>query len=59
MTKNEWNEYQRKYKKFKYKQISLILRKGEDDDVIEYLSQQESKAGYIKKLIRKDINAKS
>lgn len=59
MTKEEWNEYQRKYKKFKYKQISLLLRLGEDDDVIEYLNQQESKAGYVKKLIRKDINAKS
>lgn len=56
MTKDEWNAYQRKYKKFKYKQISLLLRIGEDDDVIEYLSQKESKAGYVKKLIRRDMS---
>lgn len=59
MTKDEWNAYQRKYKKFKYKQISLVLRIVEDDDVIEYLNQQESKAGYVKKLIRRDMNEKS
>lgn len=56
MTKDEWNEYQRKYKKLNYKQISLLLRLGEDDDVIEYLNQQESKAGYVKKLIRRDMD---
>lgn len=56
MTKDEWNAYQRKYKKFKYKQISLMLRIVEDDDVIERLGKQKSKANYIKRLIRRDMN---
>lgn len=56
MTKDERNEYQRKYKKFKYKQISLMLRIVEDDDVIERLGKQKSKANYIKRLIRRDMN---
>lgn len=56
MTKDEWNEYQRKYKKFKYKQVSILLRRGEDEDLIKYLNGKESKAGYVKELIRRDMN---
>lgn len=61
MTKEEWNDYQRKYKKLKCKQICLWFRLGSYDDVlIEHLNRQENKTSYIKTLIRKDLeNAKA
>ncbi len=35
--------------------LNLKLNKTTDADILEKLSQVESKQGYIKKLIRKDI----
>ena len=35
--------------------ISLKLNKGTDADILAWLEQQESKQGYIKSLIRKDM----
>lgn len=37
------------------KQICLRLNKRTDADIIEWLSHQQSKQGYIKGLIRKDM----
>lgn len=56
MTYEEFKAYQRKYKKFKYKQVSILLRRGEDEDLIKYLNGKESKAGYVRELIRRDMN---
>ena len=55
MTYEEFKAYQRKYKKLKYKQVSILLKLGEDEDLIKYLNGKESKAGYVKELIRKDM----
>ena len=35
--------------------VNLKLNKKTDADILEHLDQQESKQGYIKGLIRKDI----
>ena len=59
MTYEEFKAYQRKYKKFKYKQVSILLRRGDEDDIIKYLDGKESKAEYIKELIRIDMKAKN
>ena len=44
-----------KYNKEKTKQFSIRLVISKDGDILEKLSNQESAAGYIKKLIRQDI----
>lgn len=35
--------------------VSVVLSKKNDADIIEHLEPMESKSGYIKKLIRKDM----
>lgn len=37
------------------KQLCIRLNKKTDADIIEWLSHQQSKQGYIKGLIRKDM----
>ena len=44
-----------KYNKDNIIQISVKLNKSTDKDIIDHLDQVESKQGYIKDLIRKDI----
>jgi hypothetical protein len=44
-----------KYDKENTIRLSLKLNKTTDADILEKLSQVESKQGYIKELIRKDI----
>lgn len=44
-----------KYNKEKTKQYSIRLIISKDGDILEKLSNQESVAGYIKELIRQDI----
>ena len=44
-----------KYNKEKTKQYSIRLIISKDGDILEKLSNQESAAGYIKELIRQDI----
>lgn len=44
-----------KYNKDKTKIIPLRLNLETDKDILDRLDQVESKAGYIKDLIRKDI----
>ena len=55
MTKAEWTAYMRKYAKMKYIHLGVMLRKGRDDDIIEFLYGVENKCEYVRELIRKDI----
>ena len=45
-----------KYDKLNTKQVILKLNKTTDKDIIERLEGVDSKIGYIKDLIRADIN---
>ena len=45
-----------KYDKENTKGLYLKLNKNTDIDIIKHLSGQENKQGYIKLLIRNDIN---
>lgn len=45
-----------KYDKENTVRLSLKLNKTTDADILEKLEQVESKQGYIKELIRKDIS---
>ena len=47
-----------KYNKEKTVTLSIRLMKNTEADLIEYIEKQQNKAGYIKKLIREDMNAK-
>lgn len=44
-----------KYNKDNIIQISVKLNRSTDKDIIDHLDQVDSKQGYIKELIRKDI----
>lgn len=44
-----------KYLREKTKQIGLQLYKNTDEDMIIWLDSQENKQGYIKSLIREDM----
>lgn len=48
-------EKQSAWKKENQKRIVLNLNNNTDADILLHLSQQESKQGYIKELIRKDM----
>lgn len=48
----------RKYDAKNIKQVALRLNKKTDKDIIEHLETVQSKQGYIKGLIRDDINLK-
>ena len=45
-----------KYDKENTKSVYLKLNKNTDSDILEKLEQVQNKQGYIKNLIRKDIN---
>ena len=45
-----------KYDKLNTKQVVLKLNKKTDADILKHLDSLDNKQGYIKKLIRKDIN---
>lgn len=53
MTKQ--NEYQRAYDKANTKGLYLKLNIRTDEDILSKLDKVDSKQGYIKELIRKDI----
>lgn len=44
MTKTEQAAYMRKYMRDKYVHASVVLRKGRDDDIIDFLAGVESKS---------------
>lgn len=45
-----------KYEKEKVKQVMVRFYPSEND-ILEFLELQDNKAGYIKELIRKDMNS--
>ena len=47
-----------KYDKENTRQISVRLNKKTDADILEHLETVESKQGYIKELIRRDMKSK-
>ena len=47
---------QARFEKEKCKRVSIKLVKTTDADILEHLSKKENKQGYIKSLIRADIN---
>lgn len=54
MSKFDFNEYNKAYKKAKYKQYSILIPL-EDKDIIDYLSKQSSISKCIKTLIKEAI----
>lgn len=55
MTKAEWNDYMRKYKPYKYRNLQVLLRFGKDDDIIKRLERVDNRSEYVRELIRKDM----
>jgi len=49
-------EYINKYNRESYRQIMLHISKKNEADMIEFLDSKDSKNGYIKDLIRSDMN---
>lgn len=47
--------YNQEFTKANYKQVNLMLHKGNDADIIEFLNRQQNKNGYLKDLIRQDM----
>lgn len=52
---NKKSEAQARYDSANTIRVALKLNKKTDADIISKLNQQESKQGYIKKLIRADL----
>lgn len=50
------NRYIQSFMKENYKKITLLLNKKSDSDIIEHLEEQKNMNGYIKALIRKDMD---
>ena len=50
--------YDQQYAKDKLQQIRLTLNKDHDADLITWLDQQPNKQGYLKQLIRSDMESK-
>ena len=55
MEGQEWNEYMKVYMRDNYVHATVCLRKGRDDDIIDFLAGVESKSDYLRELIRSDI----
>ena len=50
--------YDQQYAKDKLQQIRLTLNKDHDTDLIAWLDRQPNKQGYLKQLIRADMESK-
>ena len=55
MTSDAQKKAVRKYDEAKTVQFKMKLNKGTDSDILEKLASVENKQGYIKQLIRADI----
>lgn len=55
MGENKQSQYSMKYDRNNTQRISLKLNLKTDADILEKLDSVENKQGYIKDLIRKDI----
>lgn len=49
------NEYIKQYHKSKMTAFTFKFGNDSEQDIIEYLNKQENKTGYIKKLIKADM----
>jgi len=58
MDKESKAAYDMQYAKEKLQQIRFTLNKTKDADLIEWLNKQGNKQGYLKELVRKDMEAK-
>lgn len=58
--KSQFNktDYDMRYRKGHIRQISLSLNKIHDADIIAHLEKQHNMTGYLKRLIREDIQKK-
>lgn len=56
---NKQKVYIQQYKKDNCKRISFELNSNYDQDIIEFLNSKDNKQGYLKELIRKDINSQT
>lgn len=54
-TREARNKAQAKYNKANTTQITLRLNRNTEADIIEHLQAQPNKQGYLKALIRKDM----
>lgn len=48
-------EVQSRYKKKNYKDFTIHLNRNTEQDIIDRIEQAENKQGYVKSLIRDDI----
>lgn len=53
--KENKKNYDVKYAKENLQQVRLSLNKETDADLIEWINQQPNKQGYLKRLIREDM----
>lgn len=56
MTINAKSKASAKYNKINTVRVALTLNKSTDADIISHLSTVDNKMGYIKQLIRADMN---
>lgn len=52
-------EYQKRYVKDHYTNFTIVMKKGEDRELIEHLKTKENKSEYMKELVRRDMNEKN
>lgn len=53
--RNYMRSYMKKYMQQNYVHVSLNLKKGEDDELIERMYSVPNKSDYLKDLVRNDI----
>ena len=58
MAKNQASQRAIEHDKLHAKRIYLKLNKDNDKDILEWLDNQSNKQGYIKQIIRKDMEEK-
>ena len=51
---NRYYEYQKSFRRNKYKILNIYFSKEKDKDLIDYLNGIKDKTQYIKRLIEKD-----
>lgn len=51
-------EYQKRYVKAHYTNFTIVMKKGEDRELIAHLQTKKNKSEYIKELVRRDMNEK-
>lgn len=47
--------YQKGYQYKHYTNFNIVMKKGEDGELIEYMKSKKNKSEYIKALVRRDM----